>query len=52
MMDRLRKKEKCTSVTVKNIMEKLLEKDEREEYVGVKLYYFKKKYMSLERRGL
>ncbi len=52
MMDKLRVSGKCTSATVKKIVDNLLEKEEREEYVGVKLYYLGKKYASLVRRGL
>ena len=36
----------------KKLMEELYNSDEREEYVGVKLYYFRKKYNSLLRRGM
>lgn len=52
MMDSLNRKGKCTSVMLKKIIDNLYNCDEREEYVGVKLYYFKKHYSSLIRRGL
>ena len=52
MMNRLNAKGKCTSVTVKKLIEELYNSDEREEYAGVKLYYFRKKYNSLIRRGM
>lgn len=43
---------KYTSATVKKIVDNLLHQEELEEYVGVKLYYFGKKYDSLVKRGL
>lgn len=52
MMEILNKSGKCSSASVKKIMDDLLKKEEREEYVGVKLYYFNKKYKALVRRGL
>lgn len=52
MLDSLNAKGKCTSAVIKKLMEELYHSDEREEYVGVKLYYFRKKYNSLIRRGL
>ena len=52
MMDSLNRKGKCTSAALKKIMDDLYYRDEREEYVGVKLYYFKKHYNSLVKRGL
>ena len=52
MMENLSKSGKCTSVAVKKIVDNLLDQEEREEYVGVKLYYFGKKYDALVRRGL
>ncbi len=52
MMENLNKSGKCTSVAVKKIVDNLLNQEEREEYVGVKLYYFGKKYDALVRRGL
>lgn len=52
MMDTLNNKGKCTSVTVKKLIDDLYEKEEREEYVGVKIYYLTKKYNALVRRGL
>ena len=52
MMDALNRKRKCNSVTLKKIMDCLYNSDNREEYVGVKLYYFKKRYNSLMRRGM
>ena len=38
MMDSLNRKGKCTSVMLKKIIDDLYNCDEREEYVGVKLY--------------
>lgn len=52
MMNTLNVKGKCTSSVIKKLMEELYNSDEREEYVGVKLYYFRKKYNSLVRRGM
>lgn len=52
MMDTLNRKGKCNSVTLKKIMDGLYNSDNREEYVGVKLYYFKKRYNSLMRRRM
>ena len=52
MMDALNRKGKCNSVTLEKIMDGLYNSDNREEYVGVKLYYFKKRYNSLMRRGM
>lgn len=52
MMENLNRSGKCTSASVKKIMDNLFNKEEREEYVGVKLYYFGKKYNALVRRGL
>ena len=52
MMENLNKSGKCTSGAVRKIMNSLLDKEEMEEFVGVKLYYFRKKYTSLVRRGL
>ena len=52
MMNALNVKGKCTSSVIKKLMEELYNSDEREEYVGVKLYYFRKKYDSLVRRGM
>ncbi|MGN1142858.1 MAG: hypothetical protein ACI4TF_16805 [Oliverpabstia sp.] len=45
-------KGKCNSTTIKKLMDTLYDKEEREEYVGVKLFYFAKKYKSLVKRGL
>lgn len=52
MMENLNRSGKCTSVAVKKIIDNLLNKEEREEFVGVKLFYFKKKYDALVKRGL
>lgn len=52
MMENLNKSGKCSSGAVRKIMDSLLNKEESEEFVGVKLYYFRKKYTSLVRRGL
>lgn len=52
MMNILNVKGKCTSSVLKKLMEELYNCDEREEYVGVKLFYFRKKYNSLVRRGM
>lgn len=45
-------KGKCTSGTFKKIMDELYNREERDEFVGVQLYYFKKHYNSLIRRGM
>lgn len=52
MMMELNKKGKCTSSQLKKIMNILREQDQYEEYVGVKLYYLEKKYISMLRRGI
>lgn len=52
MMGALNKNGKCTSAVLKKLIDELLDKEEREEFVGVKIYYFKKKYESLVRQGL
>lgn len=52
MMNTLNAKGKCTSAVIKKLMDELYNSDEREEFVGVKLYYFRKKYNSLLRRGM
>ncbi len=52
MMERLNKNGKCTSATLKKLIDSMLDQEELEEYIGVKLYYLKKKYESLVRRGL
>ena len=52
MMENLNKSGKCTSTSIKKIIEKLQDREEYEEYVGVKLYYLEKKYNALVRRGL
>lgn len=52
MMEKLGRSGKCTSAAVKKLMDALWDKEEREEFVGVKLYYFRKKYHSLVRRGM
>ena len=52
MMETLNRSGKCTSSSVKKIIDNLLNKQEREEFAGVKLYYFGKKYAALRRRGL
>lgn len=52
MMENLNRSGKCTSAIVKKIMDNLQDREEREEYVGVKLYYFGKKYDALVRRGM
>lgn len=52
MMNILNAKGKCTSAVIKKLMDELYNSDEREEFVGVKLYYFRKKYNSLLRRGM
>lgn len=51
MMKSLNDRGKCTSVIVKKIMDELYNRTEREEYIGVQLYYFEKHYRSLVRRG-
>lgn len=52
IMDKLNQKGQCTSAVLKKIIDSLCEGEEYEEFVGVKLYYFAKKYDSLVRRGL
>ena len=52
MMDELNRRGKCNSMTVKRLIDALYGKEEREEYVGVKIFYFTKKYKSLIKRGL
>lgn len=52
MMDTLNRRGKCTSVTLEKIMDDLYHSNEREEYVGVRLYYIRKRYNSLVKRGL
>lgn len=52
MMETLNTKGKCTSAVVKKIMDELYNRDERDEYVGVQLYYFRKHYNALIRRGM
>lgn len=52
MMEHLNRSGKGTSGAVKKIIDSLLHQEEREEFVGVKLYYFRKKYAALVRRGL
>ena len=51
MMAALNTKGKCTSVTLKKIMDELYNREERDEFVGVQIYYFRKHYNSLIRRG-
>lgn len=43
---------KCTSIVVKKKMDELYNKNERDEYTGVILYYLNKKYYSLVKRGM
>lgn len=52
MLINLDKKKKCTSRNIKKLIDELQNVKELEEFVGVKLYYFKKKYDSLVKRGL
>lgn len=52
MMENLNRNKKCTSLTIRKIITDLQRKEEWEEYVGVKLYYFTKKYNALVRRGM
>lgn len=52
MMKKLDRSGKCTSASVKRIIDNLYNCEEREEYVEVKLYYFNKKYRELVRRSL
>ena len=52
MMDMLNRKGKCTSATLKKIIDNLYSSSEREEYVGVRLYYFRKRYNSMIKRGI
>lgn len=50
IMRSLKKHKKCTSAVVKKIMDDLQNRESYEEYVGVKLYYFGKKYALFVRR--
>lgn len=52
MMAELNRRGKCNSITVKRLMDALYGKEEREEYVGVKIFCFTKKYKSFVKRGL
>jgi hypothetical protein len=52
MMNALNSCGKCNSVSVKKKIDELYAKEERDEYVGVILYYLDKKYKSLVRWGL
>ena len=52
MMKILDKKGKCTSSEIKKIVDHMYDSKEWEEYMGVKIYYFKKKYNSLIKRGM
>lgn len=52
MMETLNKSGKCSSASVKKIMNNMMEKEEWEEFAGVKLYYFNKKYKALIRQGI
>ena len=52
MMKTLDKKGKCTSSVIEKLINTMYNSEEREEYVGVKLYYFKKKYNTLIKRGM
>lgn len=52
MLGRLNARGKCTSATIKKIMDELYNREERDEFVGVQLYYFRKHYNSLIRRGM
>ena len=51
-MKRLNREGKCTSLSISRIIDNLSSQAELDEYVGVMLYYLKKKYISLIRRGL
>lgn len=52
MMNMLNKNGKCNSSVLKKIMDELYNSEVRQEYVGVQLYYFKKHYNSLLKRGM
>ncbi len=52
MMKLLQREGKCTSTAVMKIMTDLQNREEQEEYIGVKLYYFAGKYHSLRKQGL
>ena len=52
MLRKLDRDGKCTSSVIKKLIDKLYSSDEREEFVGVKLYYLRKKYNSLVRKGM
>ena len=51
MMETLGRKNKCTSAVLKKIIVETKSKQPLEEYVGVKLYYFQRKYESLIKQG-
>ena len=51
MMKTLDRKKKCTSAVLKKIIVETKSKQPLEEYVGVKLYYFQRKYESLIKQG-
>lgn len=52
VMGKLDEKGKCTSANVKKIMNELYNKTERDEFVGVMLYYYGRRYKSLICRGM
>lgn len=52
MLHKLDVNGKCTSANLQRLIHDLEEKEEREEYVGVKLYYLKKKLKSLVKQGV
>lgn len=52
MMEKLNADNKCTSAKLKKIMDELYNENERNEFVGVQLYYLRKHYNSLIRRGM
>lgn len=49
---RLGEEGKCTSSSIKKIIDKIQNAEHRPEYAGVLLYFFNKKYQSLVKRGL
>ena len=51
IMRELSNRGKCTSAKLEKLIIRLTSQEEYEEYIGVELYYFKKKYNSLIRQG-
>lgn len=49
---KLNKKGKCTSARIKKKIDEIEQEEQKREYAGVLLYFLKKKYHSLIKRGL